>query len=236
MKPNDSQMHSHFGSYICGKVVNVQSLGWKGKKHQICRNPSLGLATKARACKVVSQERKPGSERKCEGMNPHTPKGAPTLGVGVPMDFRMFKKQFQGSKPNGLRSFLYHWKDIETILFKMGSHDPFGHLKHKLWWKEGPGIKLTFWLPTTKSQELTRFHCLQVTCDIPLKSSQRGLQLCFRPHLNRRSTCKVMRPQSFWSPNFGNLGVSGQKCHLDVGLGIKYTIRGKVVASLKSGS
>jgi hypothetical protein len=79
-------MHSHFGSYICGKVVNVQSLGWKGKKHQICRNPSLGLATKARAYKVVSQERKPGSERKCEGMNPHTPKGAPTLGVGVPMD------------------------------------------------------------------------------------------------------------------------------------------------------
>ncbi len=25
---------------------------------------------------------------------------------------------------------------------KMGSHDPFGHLKHKLWPKERPGIKL----------------------------------------------------------------------------------------------
>jgi hypothetical protein len=25
---------------------------------------------------------------------------------------------------------------------KMGSHDPFGHLKHKLWPKEGPGIEL----------------------------------------------------------------------------------------------
>jgi len=25
---------------------------------------------------------------------------------------------------------------------KMGSHDPFGHLKHKLWPKEGLGIKL----------------------------------------------------------------------------------------------
>jgi hypothetical protein len=24
---------------------------------------------------------------------------------------------------------------------KMRSHDPFGHLKHKLWPKEGPGIK-----------------------------------------------------------------------------------------------
>jgi hypothetical protein len=26
-------------------------------------------------------------------------------------------------------------------MFKMGSHDPFGHLKHKLWPKEGSGVK-----------------------------------------------------------------------------------------------
>ncbi len=26
---------------------------------------------------------------------------------------------------------------------EMGSHDPFGHLKHKLWSKEGSGVKLT---------------------------------------------------------------------------------------------
>jgi hypothetical protein len=25
---------------------------------------------------------------------------------------------------------------------KMGSYDPFGYLKHKLWSKEGPGVKL----------------------------------------------------------------------------------------------
>jgi len=25
---------------------------------------------------------------------------------------------------------------------EMGLHDPFGHLKHKLWPKEGPGVKL----------------------------------------------------------------------------------------------
>jgi len=28
----------------------------------------------------------PGSVGECEGRNPHTPRGAPTLGVGVPMD------------------------------------------------------------------------------------------------------------------------------------------------------
>jgi hypothetical protein len=35
---------------------------------------------------------------------------------------------------------------------KMALHEPFGHLQHKLWSKEGPGIKL----PTIKSRELTR--------------------------------------------------------------------------------
>jgi hypothetical protein len=76
--------------------------------------PSLGLATKARACKVVSQEKNPGSERKCEGMNPHTPKGTSTLGVGVLVDSRMFKEQSKRPKLNGLRISLYHCKAIET--------------------------------------------------------------------------------------------------------------------------
>jgi hypothetical protein len=38
---------------------------------------------------------------------------------------------------------------------KMASHEPFGHLQPKLWAKEGPGIKLAVWLPTTKSREST---------------------------------------------------------------------------------
>jgi hypothetical protein len=28
---------------------------------------------------------------------------------------------------------------------KMGSHDPFGYLKHKLWPKENFGVKLSIW-------------------------------------------------------------------------------------------
>jgi hypothetical protein len=54
----------------------------------------------------------------------------------------MFKERLHGSKPNGLRSSLYHRKAIETYMSKMNSHDPFGHLKHKLWPKEGQGVKL----------------------------------------------------------------------------------------------
>jgi hypothetical protein len=78
-----------------------------------CRNLSLRLVTKAKVYKGANQEWNPGvtfhalrGARECEGMNPHTPKWAPTLGVGVPMDFRIFRRQFQGSKFIGLKSSL----------------------------------------------------------------------------------------------------------------------------------
>jgi hypothetical protein len=142
-------------------------------------NPSLGFTTKARACKNVGQEgsprvtsHAPGSAKECEGMNPHTPKGAHTLGVGVSMDSWIFRERLQGSKPNGLKSSFIHWKDLGMWMFKMGSHDPFRHLKHKLWPKEGSGVKLAIWLPITKSRESPRFPCLKVACHIRLEISQ----------------------------------------------------------------
>jgi len=60
----------------------------------MCHNPSLGLVTKARVYEVAGQERKLGNENKCEGMNPHTSKGASTLGVGIPVDSLMFRERF----------------------------------------------------------------------------------------------------------------------------------------------
>jgi hypothetical protein len=111
---------------------------------------------------------------------------------------------------------------------KVSWHDPFGHLKHKLWLKKRPVVKLAIWLPTTKSHELTWFPCLQVACNIPLKSSQRGLQLWFIPHFNQRFAHEVMGLQSWRSPNFGNFGTPfgspKTKCHLDVGLVESYKI------------
>ncbi len=58
-----------------------------------CHNLNLRLVTKARACKVAGQKRKLGRERKCEGINLHTPKGASTLGIEVPVDSQMFKEK-----------------------------------------------------------------------------------------------------------------------------------------------
>jgi hypothetical protein len=85
----------------------------------------------------------PGNVKKCEGVNIHTPKATPTLGDGVSMDFRNFRERFQGSKLNGLWHSLYHWKALGTYMSKMGLHCSLGHLKYKLWPKEGPGVKLS---------------------------------------------------------------------------------------------
>jgi len=113
-----------------------------------CHNLSLGLTTKAKACKGVGQMwrsgatfQAPNNVGECERMNIYTPKWTPTLGVGVSMDSQIFKKQLQGSKPIRLRIFLYHWKSFGTQMSKMGSHDPFGHSKDKLWPKKGLGVK-----------------------------------------------------------------------------------------------
>jgi len=104
----------------------------------------------------------------------------------------------------------------------MGLHHPFEYLKHKLWPKEGSGVKLAIWLPPIKSQESPLFLCMQVACHISLERSWQGLQLLFRPNFNRRSARKVMGPQSCRSPNFGNFETPTlsleTKCHLDVGL------------------
>jgi hypothetical protein len=71
----------------------------------------------------------------------------------------------------------------------MPSHWQFGHLQPKLWAKEGPGVKLPVWLPTTKSRESTSSRCPIRECDMALERSRRGynfgsdlvaIQLCSR--------------------------------------------------------
>jgi hypothetical protein len=120
---------------------------------------------------------------------------------------------------------------------KMGSHDPFE--QHKLWPKEGLGIKLAIWLPTTKSRESPQFPCMKMACDIPLESSWWGLQLYFIPHFNRRCTHKVMSPKVAKVPTLeiSRLGSPETKCYSDANLVARQKVyyKGKVVVSLKSG-
>jgi hypothetical protein len=83
----------------------------------------------------------------------------------------------------------------------MASYEPFGHLQPKLWAKEGSGVKLAVWLPTTKSWESTQIRRLQKEYDMALESSLRELQDCFRPHPNQRSEQEVIDAQSPGSLN-----------------------------------
>jgi len=70
-------------------------------QYYICCNPSLGLATKEKGLQGCGPKgslgvtsHTPLSVRKCEGMNPHTPKAIPTLGDGIPVNFQNFRERF----------------------------------------------------------------------------------------------------------------------------------------------
>jgi hypothetical protein len=127
----------------------------------------------------------------------------------------------------------------------MLSHSRFGHLQPKLWEKEGPGVKLAIWLPTTKSRESTRFRCPIRECDTSLERFRRGLQLRFRPRRDPRSERGAMPSQSPGSPEPGHLvgfrdsilGVPGKRATwMWVRQSVaEYTIWGMVVASPESG-
>jgi len=89
---------------------------------------------------------------------------------------------------------------------KMASHEPFGHLQHKLWSKEGSGVRLAIWFPTTKSRESTQCQCVQVKCSTLLESSRGELQLSFRPRPDLSLAQEVMNAQSPGSPNRDSFG------------------------------
>jgi hypothetical protein len=110
----------------------------------------------------------------------------------------------------------------------MGSHEPFGHLQHKLWQKERSGVKLAIWLPTIKSWKSTQPRCVQVDCNAPLEISWGELQVCFKPHLNRRSQQRVMISQVPKAQTGTVLGLPvwslDTKSHSDVGAAKRHRV------------
>jgi len=61
--------------------------------------PRQGLAR-------LRAKKKPENEGKCEGMNPHTPKGAFTLGVWSPDELLNFQKEIAEVKTQWIEKFL----------------------------------------------------------------------------------------------------------------------------------
>ncbi len=79
---------------------------WAKKKLETRKNPGVTSHTLE-------------SIRKCEGVNPHTPKAIPTLGDGVPVDSQNFRERFQGSKLNGLWVFYIIRKLLDCRCLKL---------------------------------------------------------------------------------------------------------------------
>jgi len=102
----------------------------------------------------------------------------------------------------------------------MASHWQFGHLQPKLWAKEGPGVKLTIWLPTTKSWESTSSRRCLAECNMTLESSRRELQHWFRTRPDPSSGRGAMAVQSSGSlaETLSGLhfGSPNKMCHSDV--------------------
>jgi hypothetical protein len=145
------------------------------------------------------------------GNEPHTPKWAPTLGVRLSIDFRWTfessKGNYRGSKVIGLKIFLYHWKALRTYMFKMGSHDPFGDLKHKLWPKEGVGNQIANLTPNHQKSGIALISLSASGLSHILgKISSRAIIL-----LETSSQSEVFKQsmglQNCGSPNLGNFGI-----------------------------
>ncbi len=85
--------------------------------------------------------------------------------------------------------------------------------------KEGPGVKLPVWLPTTKSRESMPSRHPIWECDTALERSRRGLQLWFRFRHDPTLQSGVMAIQSSGSPvgtkSGLHFGSPGNLCHLD---------------------
>ncbi len=67
----------------------------------------------------------------------------PKVGTWSPLGLPKTHSLIVGVKTPSIKRKLYHWKGLEVKMSKMASHEPFGHLHHKLWSKEGLGVKLT---------------------------------------------------------------------------------------------
>jgi len=127
----------------------------------------------------------------------------PKWGLGSPQGLLKLQNSIAGVKTPYFEAFLISLESYQNVDVKNG-------LAWAIWTsasqKERSGVKLSVWLPTTRSWELTRPRCVQVECDTLLESPQGELRVCFRPHPNRRFEQRVMNSQSPGSTNRNNFG------------------------------
>jgi len=114
-------------------------------------------------------------------------------------------------------------------MFKIGSYDPFGHIKHKLWPKEGSWVKLLIWFPTIKSQESLDFLACRWRAIYYWKDFDKGYNFASNLISIEGLHIELWAPKVVGIPALRILGVPGQN---DIWVlvpwpGIEYIIRGR---------
>jgi len=111
---------------------------------------------------------------------------------------------------------------------KMSSHDQFGHLKHKLWPKEGLEVKLTIWFPTTKSQKSPNFLACRWCATYLWKTLDEVYNFTSDLISIRGLHTKLWAPKVVGVLTLGILGLPlgspGTKWHLGAGLMAKHKV------------
>jgi hypothetical protein len=105
---------------------------------------------------------------------------------------------------------------------KMGSHNPFRHLKHKLWPKERSKVKLAVWFLITKIKNRLNFLACRWRETYRWKAFNKGYNFALNLILIKVLHTKLLGPKIARVSALGISGLSfgspGTKCHLDVGL------------------
>jgi hypothetical protein len=197
------------GTYMKPNGIILKSFGnivkscWNDK----CRNPSLGLVTKAKACEGAGQVWRPKVWESAREWTPTLPSELPLWELESWWTPKSSKSNFKGQNPLDWKFSHIIGKLLELRCLKWTRMTHLDTSNTSYGQKKGRKSNCQIWLLTTKIWELPQFPCVEVACNIPFKSSRQGLQRFFRPHLDRRSTHKVMAPQNRGNPNFGNFGI-----------------------------
>jgi hypothetical protein len=123
---------------------------------------------------------------------------------------------------NGLKNYLYHWKAIETLMSTMSLHDPFEHLKHKLWPKKGRESNWQFNSRPLKVKNWPDLLACRWCATYRWKTLDKGYNFSLDLISIRGLHMKLWAPKVAGVPT---LAISGlpfgspeTKCHLDVDL------------------
>jgi len=214
-----------------------------------CRNPSFGLATKAKGLQGCEPKESPGvtshilgSVGRCEGVNLHTPKATPTLGYGILVDSQNFIEWFRGQNSMACDVLYIIEKLLERRCLKWVALLIWTS-KKKVMAKRRVGSQIGSLTPDHKKSGIdlifVRADGVQHTVG---KLSTRVKTLLENSSQLEVFTQNYRAPKSWesqpWRFRDSHLGVPRQKTIWMWALwkGAEYIIRGKVVASPKSGS